>query len=58
MEPGRRLGLDPISGFADDPVCTFNGNFVHVECDLSTPGFAELIIVERVYNALVAGRRA
>ncbi len=56
VELGEAVGLLPMSGFADDPVCTFNGNFIYEEIDLSTAGFAQLIEVRRIYNSLMCGR--
>jgi RHS repeat-associated protein len=54
---GERIGADPISGFADDPVSTLNGNFVHRERDLVTGGLGGLIDLRRTYNSLAARRR-
>ena len=54
---GERIGADPISGFADDPVSTLNGNFVHRERDLVTGGLGGLIDIRRSYNSVAARRR-
>ena len=52
VAPSSYFGLPPTSGFADDPVCLFNGNFVHQEVDLAFPALAALLTVERTYNSL------
>ena len=56
VEPGVLLGLPPTTGFVDDPICAANGNFVHVEHDLSHPGWSAVLDVVRVYNSLAADR--
>lgn len=55
-EPGELIGLPPTSGYADDPICTANGNFVHQETDIGFVGFAQAINAERTYNAMAAGQ--
>ncbi len=55
-DPGELLGMPPTSGYADDPVCTANGNFVQQETDIEFFGFAELIDVQRTYNSLASTR--
>ena len=57
VEFGERIGLEPISGFSDDPVCTSNGNFVHYDTDIETAGFAQIIDHRRTYNSLMSGRK-
>ncbi len=52
FEETEILGLAPTSGFADDPVCTANGNFIQSEIDLTFYGFAESLNVVRTYNSL------
>jgi YD repeat-containing protein len=50
------LGVPQTSGFADDPVCLFNGNFVHTEVDVTLPGLAGPLQVVRTYNSLATDR--
>ncbi|KJE24240.1 RHS repeat-associated core domain [Frankia torreyi] len=45
------LGRPPDSGFAVDPVCTANGNFVEQELDLPLPGRAGVAGWRRTYNS-------
>ncbi|MFZ4516392.1 MAG: DUF6531 domain-containing protein [Acidimicrobiia bacterium] len=45
------LGIPPTSGFSDDPVSAFNGNFVHAETDLVLPGIAAPLGFARTYNS-------
>lgn len=54
VEPPVLLGIPPTSGFADDPICVANGNFVHVEVDLDFPGWTAVLDVQRVYNSMAA----
>lgn len=54
VEPGELLGNPPTSGFVDDPICAANGNFVHVDADLTFPGWSSVLDVVRVYNSLGA----
>lgn len=56
IDVSELLGLPPTSGFVDDPVCTANGNFVHVESDLSFPARSSALDFTRTYNALAANR--
>ncbi len=57
IEIGEIIGAEPYSGFSDDPVCTFNGNFVYYDTDIETPGFAQVINLKRTYNSLMSQRR-
>ncbi len=56
VEPSAFYGLPPTSGFADDPVCLFNRNFVHSETDLAFPGMSAVLALTRTYNSLAAAR--
>jgi RHS repeat-associated protein len=51
------LGRPPDSGYANDPVCTANGNFVEAEWDLPMPGRAALVSWQRTYNSRAHGSR-
>jgi RHS repeat-associated protein len=44
-------GMPPTSGYAIDPVCTANGNFVEVEVDLELPVPGGRLRLERTYNS-------
>ena len=50
------LARAPDSGFANDPVCTANGNFVEQELDLPLPGRAAPAGWRRTYNSRAHGR--
>jgi RHS repeat-associated protein len=55
-EAPQLWGRPPDSGFASDPVCTANGNFVHSELDLEMPGRAGAIRWQRTYNSRASHR--
>jgi len=50
------LARAPDSGFANDPVCTANGNFVEQELDLPLPSRAAPAGWRRTYNSRAHGR--
>lgn len=50
--PSTTIGVPTTSGFVDDPVCAANGNLVHGEIDLTFPGHAAALDVQRIYNSL------
>lgn len=54
VEAPELLGQAPSSGFAADPVCTANGNFLLTEEDLPMPGRAGLISWQRSYSSRAA----
>ena len=47
-------GLPVTSGLVNDPVNAANGNFVHADRDVATPGFGAVLDVVRTYNSLAA----
>ena len=47
-------GLPVTSGLVNDPVNAANGNFVHADRDLATPGFGAVLDVVRAYNSLAS----
>jgi len=47
-------GLPLTSGLVNDPVNAANGNFVHADRDIATPGFGAVLDVVRTYNSLAA----
>ncbi len=50
----RLVGLPQTSGFVDDPVCAANGNFIHSDQDLSSPGASAALNLHRFYNSMTA----
>ena len=54
VDAAQLVGLPPTSGFADDPVCVANGNFIHGDHDLGFPGITSALDVVRYYNSCVA----
>ncbi len=55
-DPLEVTGLPVTSGLVNDPVNAANGNFVHADRDLATPGFGAVLDVVRTYNSLDALR--
>ncbi|MGQ0823502.1 MAG: DUF6531 domain-containing protein, partial [Actinomycetota bacterium] len=54
FNPTVLLGEPPHSGFADDPICTATGNFIHIDEDIAFAALARPLSVRRAYNSLAA----
>ncbi|WP_147383050.1 DUF6531 domain-containing protein, partial [Propionibacterium australiense] len=52
VDPPTAYGSPPTTGYADDPVNAFTGNFVEVEDDLGFTGLAGVLSWRRSYSAL------
>ena len=52
VDPPTAYGSPPTTGYADDPVNAFTGNFVEVEDDLGFAGVAAGLSWRRSYSAL------
>ncbi|QWC84613.1 hypothetical protein KLP28_13715 [Nocardioidaceae bacterium] len=53
IPPAVAIGEPPTSGYADDPVNTATGNFVHHEIDLGFTGGCGDLAWQRTYNSVV-----
>ncbi len=58
VDPPTAYGSPPTTGYSDDPVNAFTGNFVEVEDDLGFTGVAGVLSWRRSYSALNPGSGA
>ncbi|MEA5645641.1 MAG: DUF6531 domain-containing protein [Cutibacterium granulosum] len=49
-------GIDPATGYMEDPINSATGNFVEPEIDLGFDGVGTALVVERVYNSIQAAQ--
>lgn len=50
----RLAGMNPSTGYADDPVNTVTGNFIEPELDLRLEGASSALYFGRMYNSFTA----
>lgn len=50
----RLAGMNPSTGYADDPVNTVTGNFIEPELDLRLEGASNALYFGRMYNSFTA----
>ncbi len=51
LDPPELYGINPTTGYSNDPVNTATGNFIEPECDLAFSGAGSALRLTRMYNS-------